>query len=781
VRPLVLSLRFVAVLVLGGIVTSLSVAAITPTVKQFLDANDAETSSIALDELSNNSFLFDLADAYVGTLHGAVNRENVSLAEMADTTKYAVLAVEDADFYSHNGVNARSIARALVSNVNAGGITQGGSTITQQLVKNLVLDDDRQQVERKIPEAALALRLEDQMSKDQILELYLNTVYFGAGAYGVKAAASVYFDKAPHELDWAESALLASLISSPSSLDPTRNPEGAQRGRRLALRRIEEEGYITPEQRAEYEQAPLPLVRVATTNSLEAPEKGYFLEEVKQQLLKLPELGKTVNERAEKIFAGGLRIYTTFDPRAQAAAEAAVADTLARVNDERFSAALAAVEPGTGAVRAIIGGPGFDRFKFNIATQKGRPTGSSMKAFVLAAAMEAGIVPADSLDGTGPCSFPNKGGTPDPYESENFGGSPGSFGDLTSQTLRSSNCGYLRLTQIVGPNNVISVARALGVTSRLEPILALPLGVFDITPLEMANAYAAFPNDGVRTDAYFVRRIEDRDGKVIYEHRSETTRAISTQSARLVTQVLEKNVLGGTGTRARLRGQPAAGKTGTSSDFSDAWFVGYTPYLSTAVWMGNPEAAIEMRNVGGVSGVTGGSFPAAIWGEFNAAYHDGREVRRFAPAEPTREGRTLRTPADDEAYKDFVLSLCGEQADETSRAVDTDGDGVPDRCDATTRVAPREGACPALLQPTDTDGDGEPDTCVPIPPATTVTTTTAPPSTTAPPTSRPPSTSGPPTSSPGGTRPPGSTTTITTPPSTTQPPGATTPPPTTTR
>jgi penicillin-binding protein 1A len=777
VRALVVTLRLVAVLVLGGIATSLTVAAITPTAKQFLEANDAETSTIALDELSNNSFLFDLSDTYVGTLHGAVNRENVTLSEIADTTKLAVLAVEDADFYDHNGVNARSIARALVSNVNAGGITQGGSTITQQVVKNLVLDDDRQQVDRKIPEAALALRLEDQMSKDQILELYLNTVYFGAGAYGVKAAASTYFNKAPKDLDWAESALLASLISSPSSLDPTRNPEGAQRGRRLALRRIEEEGYISAEERAEYEQAPLPVVRVATTNSLEAPEKGYFLEEVKQQLLKLPELGSTVNERAEKIFAGGLRIYTTFDPKAQAAAEAAVADALARADDERFSVALAAVEPGTGAVRALIGGPGFDKFKFNIATQKGRPTGSSMKAFVLAAALEAGIVPADSLDGTGPCSFANKGGTPDPYELENFGGSEGSFGDLTAQTLRSSNCGYLRLTQIVGPNNVISVARALGITSRLEAVLALPLGVFDITPLEMANAYAAFPNDGVRTDAFFVRRIEDRDGKVVYEHRSQTTRAVSAQSARLVTQVLEKNVIGGTGTRARLQGQPAAGKTGTSSDFTDAWFVGYTPYLATAVWMGNPEASIEMRNVGGVSGVTGGSFPAAIWGDFNAAYHDGRDVRRFAVAEPTREGRTLRTPVDDEAYKEFVLSLCGEKADETPKAVDTDGDGVPDRCDATTRVPPREGACPSLLQPSDADGDGEPDTCVPIPPPTTVAPTTAPPSTS---TSRPPSTSAPPTTSPGGTRPPSGTTT--TPPSTTQPPGATTtPPPTTTR
>ncbi len=764
-RGLLLFLRFIAVVVLGAVVSSLTVAAIAPSVKQFLDANDYATSEISLDELANNSFLFDKDDAYIGTLHGAVNRENVTLDQIAETTKLAVLAVEDADFYTHDGINARSIARALISNVNAGGITQGGSTITQQVVKNLVLDDSRQQVDRKIPEAALALRLEDKLSKDEILELYLNTVYFGAGAYGVKAAASVYFDKSPAALDWAESALLASLISSPSSLDPTRNPDGAQRGRRLALRRIEEEGHITEAERIEYEQAPLPAVRVATTNSLDEPEKGYFLEEVKQQLLKLPELGSTVNERADKVFAGGLRIYTTFDPRAQAAAEAAVAEQLGRVNDDRFSAALAAVEPGTGAVRALIGGPGFDRFKFNIATQKGRPTGSSMKAFVLAAAMEAGIVPADSIDGTGPCSFANKGGTPDPYKSENFGGSGGSFGDLTGQTLRSSNCGYLRLAQIVGPNNVISVARALGVTARLEPILALPLGVFDITPLEMANAYAGFANDGVKTDAFFVRRIEDRDGKVVYEHHGESTRAISSQSARLVTQVLERNVLSGTGTRARLPGQPAAGKTGTSSDFSDAWFVGYTPYLATAVWMGNPEASIEMRNVGGVSGVTGGSFPAAIWGDFNVVYHEGLEVKRFAAPGPTRGGRTIRTLEDDEAYKAFVESLCGSNESDSAITIDSDGDGFPDRCGTDTAVAPREGACPALLVLVDTDGDGEPDTCAPPVPTTTVPPTTVPPTVTEPPvrttsttsTTRPPGTTAPTTSSPPSTTAPATT------------------------
>lgn len=757
-RALIFSVRFLAVIVLAGIATSLTVVAFTPTFSNLLQANDAESSVIKVDELANNSFVFASDNSYIGTLHGPQNRELIKLADISPKTVDAILAVEDADFYTHNGINARSIARALISNVNAGGIKQGGSTITQQLVKNLVLDDDRQQVDRKIPEAALALRLEDQMTKDEILELYLNTVYFGAGAYGVKTAALVYFAKEAKDLDWPESALLASLISSPSSLDPTRNPDGAQRERRLALRRVEAEGYITEAARKQYEQAPLPSVRNQQQSSLDDLEDGYFLEEVKQQLLKLPALGKTQAARIEAIFAGGLRIFTTFDHAAQADAERAVIDTLVLVNDERFTAALAAVEPGSGAVRALIGGPGFDKFKFDIATQKGRPTGSSIKGLVLAAAMEAGVVPADSIDGTGPCMFANKGGTPDPYTAENFSGSGGSFGDLIGQTLRSSNCAYLRLAQVVGLNNVISTARALGVNARLDPVLTLPLGVFDITALDMANAYASIANNGVRVDPYFVERVEDRDGKVLYHHTASQTRAISVQSARLVTQVLEKNVVGGTGTKARLPAQPAAGKTGTSSDFTDAWFVGYTPYLSTAVWMGNAEASIEMRNVGGVSAVTGGSFPAEIWGAFNTAYHETRPVKPFEDAESTRRGRTLRTNAEDDEIKDFTRSSCGERAGEESRGIDTNGDGVVDSCGPDTSVSARGGACPALLDPVDDDGDGNADRCVVRPPTTTVTTTTVATGATSTTTRSVPATSGPPTT----TRPPTTTTRTTT-------------------
>lgn len=650
-RPLAHLGRFVAVVLIASVVTAVLAAAFTQHTVQLVQANTSAAPEVKVDELAQTSSVYAADGTYLGDLHGEQNRKNVPLSEISEKTVKAILAVEDADFYEHNGINARAITRALVENVSAGTIQQGGSTITQQLVKLIVTGDKRQEADRKITEAVLALRLERQMSKDEILELYLNAVYFGGGAYGVQQAARMYFAKDAKDLDWAESALLASLIRNPFAYDPTRNPELSERRRRIALERMADEGLITPEEVFEYASAPLP-----TTRNLEdkAPD-DYFLEEVKQRLLNDPRLGETKDERIEALFAGGLQVYTTLDVQAQEAAERAIAEVLAPVHDDprNFTAAMVSVEPGTGYVRALVGGPGFDKFRFNIATQKGRPTGSAFKAFVLAAALEAGYVPNDTISGSSPCRFPNPGGYPDPYVAQNFGGSGGGGGTITSQTLRSSNCAYLRLGQIVGLPNVIATAKALGVSSSLEDPggvipLSLPLGPKDITPLDMATAYAAFANDGLRVDPIFVTKVLDRNGNVLLENTPNPTRAVSVQTARLITDVLEQNVQKGTGTRARLPNQPAAGKTGTAQEFQDAWFVGYTPYLSTAVWMGNPDQSVEMRNVGGVGSVTGGSYPARIWGQFNRDYHAGRERLDFPQPERTRSGKSLRTP-DEEA------------------------------------------------------------------------------------------------------------------------------------
>lgn len=743
VRFLLGGVRLVAVVIGGGVALAATLGALAPHLADIWSANESTAAEIDLSQLALRSIVYDANGDEFDVLYDVENRAPASLDEISEEARTAVVVVEDEGFWDHNGVNASAVIRALIRNVNAGGIEQGGSTITQQLIKNGVVGDQRD-LSRKVPEAALALRLEREMSKEEILERYLNTVYFGGGVYGIRAAAEQYFGTTPDRLDWGQSALLAGLISNPTRYDPTRFPDEARKRYRFALKRLLDTGHITEAEFEHYLDMPLPSRRNVAA---EWQPTSYFIEEVRRRLLDDPRLGATRTERAEALFGGGLRIYTTYDPAAQAMAEEAIAANLP--DDPRFfTAALAAVEPGTGKVRALVGGPGFDRFEFNIATQKGRPTGSSFKAYVLAAAMENGYVPADQVSGIGPCEFPNPAGYPDPYVAQNFGNSTGSVATIRSQTLRSSNCAFLRLGQIVGLSNVVDTAHALGVTSELDPgVISMPLGVFDITPLDMATAYASFANDGVHVDPIFIERVEDRDGNLVFENRPHAERAISVQSARLVTSVLEANVRGGTGTRARLPEQPAAGKTGTAQDFGDAWFVGYTPYLATAVWMGNPDERVPMRGVPGVGNVTGGSVPARIWGAFNTAYHASRPVVEFADPEPTRGGRRIRTDLEEKAYEKFLDSPCGDEDLE----VDTDGDGVTDSCkDPTVEFNPEFGRCPALMEAVDLDGDGKFDQCqLPTTTTTTTTTTTVAPTSSGAPgsTTLPPSTTAPPSTS----------------------------------
>ena len=723
-------LRLAAIIGGGGLAVAFTLAAIAPRLGDIFTANESASAEINLNELALRSIVYDMHGDEFDVLYDVENRELVTLDDISHAMIISLLVVEDEGFYEHNGVDAKAIGRAFIENVNAGGIEQGGSTITQQLIKNGVLSSE-QQLERKIPEAALAIRLENQLTKDEILEAYLNTVYFGSGAYGVRAAAEIYFGVSPDRLTWPQGALLAGLIANPDRYDPTRFPAIADERRTLALLRLLETGNITDEQYDRYVDAPLPTERRVPA---EWEPTSYFIEEVRRQLLEDPRLGATFDERADLLFGGGLRVFTTYDPAAQTAAEAAVEAHLP--DDERgFSAAVAAVQPSTGRVRAIVGGPGFDVFEFNIATQKGRPTGSSFKPFVLASAFEKGFVPADQINGIGTCEFDNPGGFPNPYEANNFGGpESGSVATLRSQTLASSNCAYLRLGLTVGLSNVAETTEALGVTTDLSDLpISMPLGPKDITPLEMATAYATFANDGLQVDPIFIERVEDSDGTVLFENTPAPERAISVQSARLVNQVLEANVRGGTGTRARLENQVAAGKTGTAQDFSDAWFVGYTPHLATAVWMGNPDEQIPMTGVDrgamGRGNVFGGSLPAMIWGALNAAYHAGLEPLTFEAPEWTRAGTRIRTDQEEDDYRELIESFCG--VDNEDAEIDTDEDGVVDYCDPdVTEFEFDEGIgdCPMLFEPVDADENGKIDGCTP--PTTTTSTTTLPPTTT---------------------------------------------------
>ncbi|MGB1506824.1 MAG: transglycosylase domain-containing protein [Acidimicrobiales bacterium] len=460
---------------------------------------------------------------------------------------------------------------------------------------------------------------------------------------------------------------------------------------------------------------------------------NYFIEEVRR-VLDDPRLGATEAERAELLFGGGLRIHTTYDPAVQLAAEAAI-DGLLPDDERAFAAALAALEQGTGYVRALVGGPGFEVFEFNIATQKVRPTGSSFKPYVLAAAVEKGFVPDDLLNGTGPCEFANIGGFPYPYIANNFGEDDGSVATVRSQTLASSNCAYVRLGLAVGLSNVAATARALGVTTDLSDLpISMPLGPKDVTPLDMATAYATFANGGLQVAPIFITRVEDRQGNVIFENAPRRERAISAQTALLVTSVLEANVRSGTGTRARLPEQAAAGKTGTAQNFADAWFVGYTPYLATAVWMGNPDEQIPMTRVDrgplGTGSVSGGSLPAMIWGAFDTSYHERLDPVPFAAPASTREGLRIRTDQEEDVYNEVIESLCGPGNEEAE--IDTDDDGRADDCDPERpefEFDPGVGECPALYEPIDLDEDGALEGCTPpttttVPPSSSSTTTT---------------------------------------------------------
>ncbi|MDH3753044.1 MAG: transglycosylase domain-containing protein [Acidimicrobiia bacterium] len=719
------SLRFLLIVPLCGIATGLTVMAAAPYVGEAITAIEADADEVSLDqldELGTRTLVFDVNGTLISALY-AENRELIDLEEIPDEVITAVLVVEDEDFYLHKGINIRSTIRALRENVGAGGISQGGSTITQQLIKNLLVGDD-QTLERKMNEAAYAWRLERTTDKDEILEQYLNTVYLGATAYGVKAAAEVYWDKEPQDLGWVEAAMLASLISSPTAYDPTLYPEEAERQREIVLDRLAELEYITLEEAAEYNRAPLPVAR----NELEVSPQDYFLERVRLELLNDFRLGATEAERRDAVERGGLRVFTTFDPAVQAMAEAARDQVLP--DDPRFTMAIAALEPATGAVKAVVGGPGFEEVKFDLATQGERQPGSSFKTFVLVTAFENGYQASDRVSGTGPCTF-EIAGAPD-YVANNFGRSGGSIDTIRGQTTRSSNCAYLRLGQIVGLENVIQTARAMGLSTDLEPVLSLPLGAKEVIPLEMASAYSVVANNGLRNEPYYIERVEVGDGpdaELLFSHEVIPQQVISQTSACWATEILAANVRGGTGTAAGLPNQVAAGKTGTTEDFVDAWFVGFTPYLATAVWMGNPEERVPMRGVGGVGSVTGGSFPARAWGAFNTAYHENLEPVSFPGCDgPSRSPRFLRTENDAQIFnpcpgqlsvdddQDGNADGCIDDGTEgvlecgTAPTVDEQGNQIPLFCNV------NHVECGAGSVGVDTDGDGVRDTCGPPPP-----------------------------------------------------------------
>jgi penicillin-binding protein 1A len=567
--------------------------------------------------LPQTSLVFDASGRLITSLHAGENRTLIPLDRMAEILRTAVVAVEDERFYQHSGVDAKAIIRAAVANATNGRVVEGGSTITEQLVKNIITGGDRT-LGRKIREARLAYQLEKEYPKDKILEMYLNTVYFGQGAYGAEAAAKTYFSTPAQDLKLTQAALLAGVIASPSTYDPVFHPELALArrdlvlGRMLALKVIDQRAY----DRAI--KAKLGL-EVSHPTRYAAP---YFVDYVKRWFLSNPAFGAAYADRYTRLFEGGLRIYTTVDLRLQRLAEQAVHSILTYKTDPY--GAMTVLDPRNGAIRAMVGGRDFfsakDPFaKLNLATggATGRQAGSSFKPFALVAALERGISPHEVYRAPSHLSIPLPSGySPHLWPVDNYDGEGGGSMTLEQATINSVNTVYAQLIMQLGPKTVVDTARRMGITSRLAAVPSAVLGTNEVNTLEMASAYGTLATLGNRVPPNAVEKITDSQGRLIYQANRKPTRVVSATVAWTANQILEKVIHYGTGSQANI-GRPAAGKTGTAQVWRDAWFVGFIPQLVGAVWVGFPKAQISMTYPRvRIRHVLGGTWPAEIWHAF---------------------------------------------------------------------------------------------------------------------------------------------------------------------
>jgi penicillin-binding protein 1A len=542
-------------------------------------------------------------------LHGLENREVLPSEQMPQLVRDAVVALEDERFYEHGGVDFVAILRAAWANATHGEIVQGASTITQQLIKNAFLTNEKT-VDRKFREAALAYQLEKRWSKQKILDEYLNIIYYGEGAYGIEAAARTYFGVHAAQLTLPQAALLAGLPQAPSAYSPRRNPDAALARRDVCLNKMYQQGYITSGELQEALAEPLQLADAKSDTAQQVP---YWIEMVREQLVS--------RYGSSQVLGGGLRVYLSVDLALQKQAEASIAQILDQPDDP--SAALVCIDVHTGRLLAMVGGSDFAKMQFNLATQGRRQPGSAFKPFVLVNALQNGMSP-DTTYASGPFSVDLADG---PWDVSSTDEGPLT---LTQATAESSNGVYARLIMDLGAGKVAQTAYDMGITTSLgtEPNPAIALGglTTGVSPLEMAMAYATLATGGERLEAQpafdesdpaypvTIVRVTDADGKELDESAVARTRVLDPDVAAMATSCLERVITSGTGTAADI-GRPAAGKTGTTTDYCDAWFVGYTPDLVTAVWVGYPTERKPMTDVHGKK-VTGGSLPAQIWAAF---------------------------------------------------------------------------------------------------------------------------------------------------------------------
>jgi penicillin-binding protein 1A len=559
--------------------------------------------------------ILDINGKTIARLHGEANREVVRLDEISPEMKLALLGVEDSHFYVHKGINVAGIGRATLGSVRGGlGSAGGGSTLTMQLVKNLFLTPERT-VSRKAAEAVLSLRVEQVFDKDEILELYLNQVYWGHNLYGVQTAAESYFDKNASELNLAEGAMLAGMLQAPEGLSPFRNFDAAKARQKVVLQRLVDLGWVTPEVAEAAAQQELKLGRI-TSFEADAPAIADAIEE---------ELIQRYGREA--IQQGGLRVQSSIDLKLQEQAQQVVdagAEELKAAGRNANQVALVALDPRTGFIKALVGGVKRQRGQFNRALQALRQPGSAFKPFVYYTALSTGLYWHDSILQDVPSTFPS---IPEPYEPKNY--DEQFYGPVTlKQALElSRNVPTVKLAYDVGINNVIESAHAAGIHEKMDPVLSLALGSGGVTPLELTSAYATFANGGVRFEPTLILQVVDASGRTIERVEPKPERVLDPWAVAALVEAMQGAILQGTGTAAQLpNGRPVAGKTGTTSDYRDAWFVGFTPQLATGIWIGNDD------NSPMTTGTTGGVSVAPIWKEFMVKALEGVPPENFRPS-----------------------------------------------------------------------------------------------------------------------------------------------------
>lgn len=566
---------------------------------------------------TETTHIYDINGKPLASIHDEANRDVVPLDQISPNLKRAVLAIEDSNFFTHKGINPGGIARALIVNLEKGRTVEGGSTMTMQLVKNLFLSP-QSKFSRKVAEAVMSIRLEQILNKDQILQLYLNQIYLGHNLYGVETASRSYFNKSANNLTLSEAAMLAGLISAPEEYSPFVNYKLAKERQEIVLKRMKELKWITPDQETAARGEKIKLGKITSFGGSQVP---YVTQAVVQELTR--RFGR------DAVLKGGMRVQTTIDLKMQRIAEETVKAWHERLyyqglfyDRDEGQIALAAVDPRTHFVKAMVGGVDYEKSQFNRAIQARRQPGSSFKPFVYYAAFASGKYTPDSVVYDSPVGYRDGDGY---YYPQNYGGGFSGAVSIRRALEVSLNIPAIKLGQEVGLNKVIEICRVLGIRSPMEPVVSLPLGAVDLTPLEMAGAFATFANNGWHSDTTFIVQVTDSSGNVLLDNTPKPKLVLNSWAAASLNSALQGVINNGTARAAQL-GRPAAGKTGTTSSERDIWFVGYVPQLSVAVWMGNDNYRPMSY------GATGGTIVAPVWRDFMSQALEGVPPENFKPA-----------------------------------------------------------------------------------------------------------------------------------------------------